>query len=92
MFSENGGPRRVGVAIGDLLGSGTISGTTRESLGSLLEMTMNGRDPIALQGGGQRGFLEDGDTVTISGWCKGAYRIGFGGGNGQIVLAVRVGL
>ncbi len=70
--------------VGDLLGSGTISGPTPDSLGSLLELTWNGRDPIALPGGQERRFLEDGDTVTLRGWCEGAYRIGFGTCSGTI--------
>jgi len=70
--------------VGDLLGSGTISGPAPDSLGSLLELTWNGRDPIALPGGQERRFLEDGDTVTLRGWCEGAYRIGFGTCSGTI--------
>ena len=63
---------------GDLLGSGTISGPTRDSRGSLLEITWNGRDPIAVDGG-TRSFVEDGDTLTIRGWCEApGRRIGFG--------------
>lgn len=66
------------MCVGDLLGSGTISGPTRDSCGSLLEITWNGRDPVAVDGGA-RCFVEDGDTVTLSGWCEGAgRRIGFG--------------
>ena len=68
---------------GDLLGSGTISGETRDSCGSLLELTWNGRDPIAVEGG-SRTFLQDGDSVTLRGWCEGAYRIGFGDCSGTI--------
>jgi fumarylacetoacetase len=68
---------------GDLLGSGTISGETRDSCGSLLELTWNGRDPIAVEGG-SRTFLQDGDSVTLRGWCEGAYRIGFGACSGTI--------
>jgi fumarylacetoacetase len=70
--------------VGDLLGSGTISGPAPDSLGSLLELTWNGRDPIALPDGQERRFLEDGDTVTLRGWCEGAYRIGFGTCSGTI--------
>ncbi|MGP1355275.1 fumarylacetoacetase [Roseicyclus sp.] len=62
---------------GDLLGSGTISGEARESWGSLLELTWNGRDPLDVEGG-RRAFLEDGDSVTLRGHCDGPYRIGFG--------------
>lgn len=72
---------------GDLLGSGTISGGTPDSFGSLLELSWNGRDPIAVDGG-TRTFLEDGDTVDITGWCEGAYRIGFGHCAGTILPAV----
>lgn len=64
---------------GDLLGSGTISGTSRESWGSLLEITFNGAQPVALKEGGERRFLEDGDTVIMTGYCENAqYKIGFG--------------
>ena len=52
---------------GDLLGSGTISGPTREERGSLLELSWNGAEPLALAGGGQRTFLEDGDEVVLRG-------------------------
>ena len=72
---------------GDLLGSGTISGTTPDSLGSLLELTWNGRDRLDIAGA-QRTFLEDGDSVTLSGWCEGSYRIGFGSCSGTIVPAI----
>jgi fumarylacetoacetase len=66
------------MCVGDLLGSGTISGPTRDSCGSLLEITWNGRDPIAVDGG-ERRFVEDGDTVILRGWCEAAgRRIGFG--------------
>ena len=50
---------------GDLLGSGTISGTEAKTQGSLLEQIQGGRVPIQLNGGEERRFLEDGDTVTI---------------------------
>jgi fumarylacetoacetase len=51
---------------GDLLGSGTISGPEREQRGSLLELSWNGTEPVALGGGGERTFLEDGDEVVLS--------------------------
>jgi len=72
---------------GDLFASGTISGPTRESLGSLIELTWRGRDPIELSGGEKRTFLEDGDTVAIHGRCEaaGARSIGFGSATGTIV-------
>jgi fumarylacetoacetase len=71
---------------GDLLGSGTISGATQGSLGSLLELTWNGRNPVTVAGG-TRAFLQDGDTVTLRGWCEGAYRVGFGSCAGTILPA-----
>jgi fumarylacetoacetase len=74
------------MCVGDLLGSGTISGATRDSLGCLLEITRGGRDPLNLKGGAARSFLEDGDTVTIKGWCEGkGHRIGFGDCTGTIM-------
>ncbi len=65
---------------GDLLGSGTISGVTHESCGSLLELTRGGAQPIALRGGDGRRFLEDGDEVIFRGVCRreGFAPIGFG--------------
>jgi fumarylacetoacetase len=74
--------------VGDLMGSGTISGATRESCGSLLESTWNGERPLQLDGGGERAFLQDGDEIVITGWCQGAgYRVGFGECAGQILAA-----
>jgi len=71
---------------GDLLATGTISGPTPDSRGSLLELTMGGRNPLTLPDGASRGFLEDGDRVTMTGWCQGAgYRIGFGEVTGKIL-------
>ena len=66
--------------IGDLLGSGTVSGPDKSSWGSLLELTTRGSDPLALPGGEKRGFLEDGDEIIFRGFCEkdGAVRIGFG--------------
>lgn len=73
---------------GDLLGSGTISGPTRDSCGSLLELTWNGRDPIPLEGGGTRTFIEDGDTLTLRGHAQGdGYRVGFGDCAGTVLPA-----
>jgi fumarylacetoacetase len=65
---------------GDLLGTGTLSGPTLEEAGALIEMTNGGNHPVVLPNGETRTFLEDGDTVVISGWCEkpGAVRIGFG--------------
>ena len=73
---------------GDLLGSGTISGSTKESLGSLLELTWNGQNPLLLANGEERRFVEDGDTLTLQGHCQGqGYRIGFGSAVGRILSA-----
>jgi fumarylacetoacetase len=74
--------------VGDLMASGTISGPTPDSLGSLLELAGNGRKPLVLPGGAQRSFLEDGDEVAMTGWCQGdGYRVGFGEVRGRIVAA-----
>ena len=71
---------------GDLLGSGTISGPTPDSLGSLLELTEGGKSPITLPGGEQRTFLEDGDEVVQRARCthEGRAGIGFGEAAGLI--------
>ena len=70
---------------GDLLGSGTVSGPTRESRGCLLELTWRGSEPIQL-GDETRRFLEDGDEVVFRGWCERPEhrRIGFGECRGTI--------
>ena len=73
---------------GDLLGSGTISGAEKMSRGSLLELTWGGEDPIELPNGETRTFLEDGDTVTLSGRSEGnGFHIGFGTCNGKVLAA-----
>lgn len=73
---------------GDLLASGTISGPTPDSYGSLLELTWRGTQPIDLPNGDQRRFLQDGDTVTMTGYCQGdGYRVGFGEVTGEILPA-----
>lgn len=65
---------------GDLLASGTISGTSEDSRGCLLERTWRGKNPISLPDGTERRFLQDGDEVIIKAYCEreGATRIGFG--------------
>jgi fumarylacetoacetase len=76
--------------VGDLMGSGTISGPTPDSCGSLLEMTWNGQRPIALAEGGERTFIQDGDELVLSGWCQGeGYRVGFGSCSGEVLAARR---
>lgn len=73
------------VSIGDLMASGTISGPTRDSTGSLLELTRNGQEPITLKEGSRRKFLEDGDTVIMRGFArKEGKRVGFGEVEGTI--------
>ena len=74
--------------IGDLLGSGTISGPEKDQRGSLLEISWNGTEPIELPGGAKRTFLEDGDSLVMRGWCQGdGYRVGFGEVEGTITPA-----
>jgi fumarylacetoacetase len=74
--------------VGDLMGSGTISGPTPDSCGSLLESTWNGQRPVKLDEGGERAFLQDGDEITLRGWGQGTgYRVGFGTCAGQILAA-----
>lgn len=74
---------------GDLFGSGTVSGPNRGERGSMIELTWRGAEPITLADGSSRSFLEDGDTVTMRGWCggDGRPRIGFGEVTGTIVAA-----
>ena len=73
---------------GDLLASGTISGPTEDSRGCMLELTWRGANPLQLPDGETRKWLEDGDTLAISGWCDGdGYRVGFGEAAGTIVPA-----
>ncbi len=74
---------------GDLLASGTISGPTPDSYGSLLELTWKGEKPLRLASGEERKFLLDGDRVTMTGWCQGEdHRVGFGQVTGKIVPAL----
>jgi fumarylacetoacetase len=74
--------------IGDLLGSGTISGPEKDQRGSLLEISWNGTEPIELPGDIKRTFLEDGDSLSFHGWCQGdGYRVGFGEVEGTVIPA-----
>ena len=76
--------------IGDLLASGTISGKDKDSYGSMLEITWSGQKPIKLSNGEKRKFLEDYDTVIMSGYCeKGAIRVGFGQVKTKLLPAVK---
>jgi fumarylacetoacetase len=73
---------------GDLLASGTISGPTEESRGCMQELTWRGANPLKLPNGETRKWLEDGDTLAISGWCQGdGYRVGFGEVSGRVLAA-----
>jgi fumarylacetoacetase len=71
---------------GDLLGTGTVSGPSKDSAGCLLEMTRRGAEPIQLPTGELRKFLEDGDEVIFRGYCERERhpRIGFGECRGTI--------
>lgn len=74
--------------VGDLLGSGTISGPEKNQRGSLLEISWNGTEPVGLAEGVVRTFLEDGDSLVMRGWCQGdGYRVGFGEVEGTILPA-----
>ena len=74
--------------VGDLMGSGTISGSAPDSYGSLLELTRNGTRPLTLAAGGVRRFLEDDDEVILSGYAQARdYRVGFGEVKGRVVAA-----
>jgi len=74
--------------VGDLLGSGTVSGPEKSQRGSMLEIAWNGTEPVELAGGTARTFLEDGDSLVMRGWCQGdGYRIGFGEVEGTILPA-----
>jgi len=78
------------VQVGDLMGSGTISGPTPDSYGSLLEITWNATKPLTLSNGEQRTFIQDGDTVIMKGHCeKDGLRIGFGEVTGKILPALQ---
>ncbi len=77
------------IQVGDLYASGTISGPSPGSYGSLLELTFNGQKPLHLPGGGERRFLEDGDTVIMRGRTdRNGVRIGFGLCSGKLLPAL----
>lgn len=74
---------------GDLLGSGTISGPEKHQRGALLELSWGGKEPITLDTGEERSFLEDGDTLTLHGAAHGdGYTIGFGTCAGTLLPAL----
>ncbi|KAL5019937.1 hypothetical protein ScPMuIL_002829 [Solemya velum] len=74
---------------GDLMGSGTISGPTPDSYGSMLELCWKGTKLVDLGNGITRRFLQDGDEVTFTGHCQGeGYKIGFGTCTGKVLPAI----
>lgn len=76
------------INVGDMMASGTISGPTDDSLGSMLELSWKGTRPVALDEGEERRFLEDGDTVILRGFAeKEGIRVGFGEVSGQLLPA-----
>ncbi|MBZ0326492.1 MAG: fumarylacetoacetase [Altibacter sp.] len=76
------------VRSGDMMGSGTISGPTKDSYGSMLELTWKGKNPIKLNDGSERKFINDNDTVILRGYCQNEkVRIGFGECSGKVLPA-----
>ena len=75
---------------GDLLGTGTLSGSTASEAGALIELTVGGKQPISLPSGESRAFLEDGDSITLLAHCEksGATRLGFGTCTGTVLPAL----
>ncbi len=77
------------IRVGDVFASGTISGPSPGSYGSLLELTWNGQRPLHLSNGELRTFLQDGDTIKFKGWAEAAgVRIGFGPCEGKVLPAL----
>lgn len=75
---------------GDMMGSGTLSGPTPDSYGSMLELAWQGTKPITLSHGEERKFIHDGDTVTMRGYCeKDGIRIGFGDLSTKLLPALK---
>ena len=75
-----------GIATGDLMGSGTVSGTEQGSFGCMLELSWGGKDEIVLSSGQKRAFLEDNDTVELKGIAKESkFTVGFGSCSGKII-------
>jgi len=75
--------------VGDLLGSGTISGPKKSEHGSLLEMSWGGKEPFTLETGEERSFVNDGDTLALNGAARGdGYTIGFGSCVGTLLPAL----
>lgn len=79
------------VKSGDMMGSGTISGPTPDSYGSMLELSWRGEKPIKLNDGTERKFINDNDTVTLRGYCQNEnVRIGFGDCSTRILPALKM--
>jgi len=77
------------IRAGDLMASGTISGETENSYGSMLELSWRGTKPLTLSDGSTRKFLQDGDEVIIRGYCqRNGLRIGFGECAGKVLPAI----
>jgi fumarylacetoacetase len=77
------------IQVGDMYASGTISGPDAGSYGSMLELTWNGQNPLSLNDGSVRKFIEDGDEVTMKGYAKkDGVRIGFGECRGEVLKAI----
>lgn len=76
---------------GDMMGSGTISGPTPDSFGSMLELSWGGKNPLKLNDGSERKFINDNDTVIMRGYCKNDnVRIGFGECIGKLLPALEI--
>lgn len=76
------------INVGDMMASGTISGPTEDSYGSMLELAWKGTKPIKLEEGGERKFIEDGDTVIMKGYAQnGDIRVGFGEVSSKVLPA-----
>ena len=74
--------------VGDMMGSGTISGKSKDAYGSMLELTWGGKNPVKLNDGTQRKFINDNDTVIMRGHSqKGDMRVGFGEVRAKILPA-----
>jgi fumarylacetoacetase len=76
------------INVGDMMASGTISGPTEDSFGSMLELSWKGTKPVLLEEGGERKFIQDGDSVIMKGYAeKNGIRIGFGEVEGKVLPA-----
>ena len=74
---------------GDMMGSGTISGPTKDSYGSMLELSWRGQNPVSLKNNKERKFIQDNDTVIMRAYSeKSGLRIGFGECIGKILPAL----